>query len=104
MSARQTKVFDKIVDPLDLLRVIRQSAPSVRGGILRFIAIAEHGIGTNEPQPAFHVAAVGLQPGGKPLHHATNHFGALRLIHGIRGRDVTCCGAFCGDRRAGDAS
>src|SRR5580658_9778781 len=87
-SAFQPETFDEFVDPLDIVRMIRQRVPRIGGGILGLVAIAEYRIGAHQAQPAFDVAALGVQAIGQAADHAADHFDALLVAHVRRGGDV----------------
>src|SRR5580700_10660734 len=87
-SAFQSETFDEVVDAFDLVRMIRQRVPRVGGGILGLVAVAEYGIGAHQAQPAFDIAALGVQAIGQAADHAADHFDALFVAHVRRGRDV----------------
>src|SRR3984893_7334698 len=87
-SAFQPEAFDEFVDPLDIVGMIRQRVPRVGGGILGLAAVAEYRIGAHQAQPAFDVAALGVQAIGQAADHAADHFDALLVAHARRGRHV----------------
>src|SRR5580692_9758160 len=87
-SAFQPEAFDELVDPLDIVRTIRQRVPGIGGGILGLVAVAEYRIGAHQAQPAFDVAALGMQAIGQAADHAADHFDALLVAHIRRGGDV----------------
>src|ERR1700733_14889900 len=87
-SAFQPETFDELIDPLDVVRMIRQRVPRVGGGILGLVAVAEYRIGAHQAQPAFDVAALGVQAIGQAGDHAADHLAALLVAHVRRGRDV----------------
>src|ERR1700720_4365806 len=88
-SAFQPEAFDELVDPLDIVRMIRQRLPCVGGGILGLVAVTEYRIGAHQAQPAFDVAALGVQAIGQAADHAADHFDALLVAHVRRGRDIS---------------
>src|ERR1700734_344785 len=87
-SAFQPETFDEVVDSLDVVRTLRQRVPRVGGGILGLVAVAEYRIGAHQAQPAFDVAALGVQAIGQAADHAADHFDALLVAHVRRGGDV----------------
>src|ERR1700688_4814442 len=87
-SAFQPKTFDEIVAPLDIVRMFRQRVPRIGGGILGLVAVAEYRIGAHQAQPAFDVAALGVQAIGQAADHAADHFDEQRveMIRGMIGQ------------------
>src|SRR5580692_12901368 len=87
-SALEPKSFNEVIDLLDRIGMTCERMPRIGGGVFRLVAITQHAIGTNQTQPAVDVAAVNVQPIGKPLHHAPDHLAALRITHIVCSRDV----------------
>src|SRR5580704_7188696 len=87
-SAFQPEAFDELVDPFDVVRMIRQRVPRIGGGILGLVAVTEYRIGAHQAQPAFDVAALGVQAIRQAADHAADHLDALLVAHVRRGRDV----------------
>ena len=50
-------------------------------------------MGLRQPQPAFHIARVRLQPGGQPLDHGHDHGSPLLLAQRSSGLHVRRAGA-----------
>src|SRR5580700_7622335 len=104
-SAFQPETFDELIDAPDLVRMIHQRVPRLGGGILGLVAVAEYRIGAHQAQPAFDVAALGVQTIGQAADHAADHFDALLVAHIRRGRDVRVARARSfRNGRAGDAA
>src|SRR5580700_3826570 len=104
-SAFQSETFDELVDALDLVRMIHKRVPRVGGGILGLVAVAEYRIGAHQAQPAFDVAALGVQAIGQAADHAADHFDALLIAHVRRGGDIGVARARrFRNRPAGDAA
>src|SRR5262249_35250377 len=75
--AFEAKSFEEIVEPPQFAGVARERTARMDDGGARLVGLAEHHIGANESQPSLHIAAVAMQPLGKPLDHALNHGLAL---------------------------
>ena len=58
-------------------RELAERYPGLSPRDLIHLAIAQHHVGTHQPQPAFDVGAVASEPLGEPLDHAANHDGTL---------------------------
>src|SRR4029077_15859335 len=104
-SAFQPEAFDELVDPLDIVGMIRQRVPRIGGGILGLVAVAEYRIGAHQAQPAFEVAALGVQAIGQAADHAADHLDALLVAHVRRACDVGITRTRrLGSRLAGDTA
>ena len=55
---------------------------------LGLVAVAENRIGAHEPQPAFDIGAVVVQPAGETRDHAADHVAARLVTHVSRGRHI----------------
>src|SRR5262245_19093538 len=84
VSALDTKLFDAVFEAPKLVWLVGQRAAGIAGGGTGLVAVAQHHIGAQEPQPAVRVRAVALQPLGQPGHHAADHLAAVALAH-LRG-------------------
>src|SRR5579862_5041578 len=87
-SAFQPETFDELVDPFDVVRVTLQCVPRIGGGILGLVAVAEYRIGAHQAQPAFDIAALGVQAIGQAADHAADHCDALLIAHVRSGGDI----------------
>src|SRR5262249_31410348 len=66
--AFQPEPFDQLVDAPKLVWLVGQRAAGFYGGAPRLILVAQHHIGTNQPQPSLVVGPILLGPRGGPRH------------------------------------
>src|SRR5262249_20772725 len=60
--AFQTKPSEEVVEPAQLGRIADERGPRIENGRAAPAGLAQHHVGTNEPQPFFDIAAVAMQP------------------------------------------
>ena len=65
------------VEALQLVCVVRERTARVARRRPRFVGLAEHHVGSHQPQPTVDVGAVGRKPRGEPLDHAAGRLDML---------------------------
>src|SRR5260221_9956870 len=80
-SSIEPKIFQALVQLLEPLDVIGNGLAGVGERAPRLVAITHYHIGPYQPQPSLDVVTLLFQPAGEALHHATDHRGAVGLIH-----------------------
>src|SRR5262245_21812889 len=86
--AFQSGSLDELVEAVKLVRLACQRLARVGRGGQRLVAVAQHHIGAQQPQPAFDVGTLARQALGEPRHHAAHHLVALLRRQLARGRDI----------------
>src|SRR5262249_21058930 len=90
--AFEAKSFEEIVEPPQFAGIAGERTARIDDGSARLVGLAEHHIGANESQPSLYIAAVAMQPLGKPLDQALNH--SLGLLGSERRRRRHLCGVW----------